>query len=212
MLVQLVESMFSIVESIAVVFASIAAFKGIREWRKEAKWKREYELAEEALALFYDAGERLKKIRFHGGLMSEGSTRKKSEYETPEQTRILNDGYVGFERYEREKEPFLKLKNLKFKFGVVFGEKAKEPFERLDSLLMQIFRAYTRRTELNLATLKGFSMEQLSESQIKQRWEQAEKDNAVIWSGYDNDPVQEQLDEIIKQLEDICKPRVSQRY
>lgn len=201
-----VETIFSIIESIAVVFASIVAYMGVNAWRKEAKWKREYELAEEVLALFYDAAERMKIIRSMFGFSSEGSTRKQSADETPEQTRILNDGYIGLERFEREKEPFLRLRALKFRFVVVFGEESGKPFSDLNKLVNKILMAYRRRERLSL---EGLGMRQLSNAQLAQRWEQADQDDAIIFSGSNPDPIQEELDEIIRAIEEICMPIIS---
>ena len=52
-----------IVESIAVILASLFAIHGINSWRREMKEKRKYEVAEEVLALFYEARDKISLIR-----------------------------------------------------------------------------------------------------------------------------------------------------
>ena len=47
--------------------------------------------------------------------------------------------YVVFERYEREKEPFIKLQTIKFRFAAVFGEKYLKPFEEVNKIMNDIF-------------------------------------------------------------------------
>lgn len=43
---------FDVIKSLSIIIASIVAIYGINSWRREAKWKRKYELAEEVLSLF----------------------------------------------------------------------------------------------------------------------------------------------------------------
>lgn len=50
-------------DSISVMIASWAAIWGINSWRREAQWKRKYDLAEEVLSLFYESRDKIRFIR-----------------------------------------------------------------------------------------------------------------------------------------------------
>ncbi len=93
---------FEIIKVVAVVIASFVAIFGITSWRREAKWKRKYELAEEVLSLFYEVRERIESIRSPFSNTQEGKTRKRGENENGEVAEILDNAYVVFERYEKE--------------------------------------------------------------------------------------------------------------
>ena len=56
----------------AAIFVSGVAIYGIKSWRKEFKGKRDIELAEEVLELFYKAEDAITAIRSPLGYTSEG--------------------------------------------------------------------------------------------------------------------------------------------
>jgi hypothetical protein len=87
-----------ILESLAVFTASIAAIFGINSWRREIRGRKRYELAEEVLALFYEAKERISAIRSIFGNVEEGNSRKPNPNETPDEQKALNAAYVIIER------------------------------------------------------------------------------------------------------------------
>src|SRR6478752_4989395 len=136
--------LFSIIQSVAVVIASATAIFGITSWRREAKWKRKYELAEEVLSIFYECSEKIMMIRSVFGHSLEGKTRKKNENESPEESQILDNAYVFIERYEREKESFIKLFTLKFRFMAIFGKESGESFDEIRKIINTIILAANR--------------------------------------------------------------------
>ena len=70
---------FDILKSISIIIASGVAIYGINSWRREIKWKRKYELAEETLSLFYEVQDAISIIRSPFVSVSEGKTRKRQE-------------------------------------------------------------------------------------------------------------------------------------
>ena len=59
----MITTILEIIESISLIIASITAIIGISAWRRELKGKKEYDLAEEALYLFYESRDRIRIIR-----------------------------------------------------------------------------------------------------------------------------------------------------
>lgn len=78
------KNIFDILKSLSIIVASFAALKGINEWRRELKSKKQMELAEEVLVLFYQCKDHIKMIRNPFSYKGEGSTRKSSSGETPQ--------------------------------------------------------------------------------------------------------------------------------
>ncbi len=83
-----------IFQGISVIFASLLAIYGIDSWRREFQGKRQIELAEETLALFYEAREAIMSIRSIGGYEGEGKSRQRKEGETPEQKAARDKAFV----------------------------------------------------------------------------------------------------------------------
>jgi hypothetical protein len=65
-----------IAQIVSVLVASLVAIRGIQAWRREFVGKRRIELAEEVLALFYQAKDAIGWIRFSLCCTTESSTRK----------------------------------------------------------------------------------------------------------------------------------------
>ena len=163
---------FSIIQSVAVVIASGVAVYGITSWRREAKWKRKYELAEEVLSLFYECKEKIAMIRSPFSFTTEGKTRKRREGETPEESERLDSAYVFIERYEQNKEPFSKLQALKFRFMTIFGKEADKNFHEINVVLNTIFHSANR---LATREWRDQGYKQFSDDQHKKHLEQNSK-------------------------------------
>jgi hypothetical protein len=132
---------FDLIKSSGVIIASGVAIWGINSWRREAKWKKKYDLAEEVLANMYEAHQAIKIIRSPVGFGNEGSTRPKNENEKPQETEIYNQAYVSRERFERNKRSLEKLHSLKFRFIALYGKEFEEHFDTFSKTVNKIFLA-----------------------------------------------------------------------
>lgn len=130
-----------IIKSAGVIIASVVAIWGINSWRREAKWKRKYELAEEVLASFYEAHQAIQIIRSPFGYGNEGSSRPKNEKETEQESHIYDKAFVSRERFERNKTSFDKLKSLKFRFIAIHGKEYEKYFDEFTQTVNRIFWA-----------------------------------------------------------------------
>lgn len=187
-----------LIRNIFVIIASIVAIYGIRAWRHEFIGKRKIELAEEVLALFYEARDIIKYIRDPGGFSKEGSSRETEGEETPLVKEARDRAFVPMERYNEHRATFSKLSSLKYRFVAYFGKDAATPFDDLRGILNEIFLA-ARRLARYWSIESGTSM---TEEQVKKR----DMCEAIFWEDEaEKDPINPKLDHIIEQMERMCK-------
>ena len=105
-------------ESISIILAAWAVIIGISAWRREFIGKRRIELAEDTLTLFYQTIDVIDAIRNPFAYADEGTTRKQSEKETPEEKEIYDKAFVVIERFNKNIELFNKLHALRYRFMV----------------------------------------------------------------------------------------------
>lgn len=194
-----------LLESVAVITASVFAIYGIDSWRRETKWKRKYELAEEVLFLFYQAEESIKKIRHPFSNSTEGQSRIKGPNETPEQTEILNRAHVVYERYDKEKDIFNELKKLKHRFKVNFGNDSTEPFEEIEKVLQEIFWATYQLARVYWPRQR----KPMTDDKFKEHLSKMEEFESIFWSGASNpDPIDQRVKKAIEKLEYIYRNKI----
>jgi hypothetical protein len=195
---------FDIIQNISIIVASAVAVWGINSWRRETKWKRKYELAEEVLSLFYECREKFQVIRSPLGYAGEGKTRKRNDHETPEETERLDNAYVFFERYEKEKEPFNRLSALKFRFMTLYGKESSEPFDQIRKILNTIFFAANRLAETYWKN-QGSGIFKQNEEYFKRHLEEMHKNEAIVWAQYDEqDKIAQQINACVTKIENYC--------
>jgi hypothetical protein len=102
----MLEEWIDIAQSLSVIVASAVAIYGIDAWRRQFVGRRRIELAEETLALFYQARDIIRAIRSPFGWSGEGQTRKRAPNERPEDKEALDRAYVLIERYNKNIEIF----------------------------------------------------------------------------------------------------------
>lgn len=127
--------------TVPVGLAALVAIYGIDAWRRELRGKKQVELAEEVLALFYEAKDVISAIRSVVGYMGEGKTRKRGPNEKPEDSEALDSAYVVFERYQGRQELFNRIHALRYRFRVHFGDEAAAPFEELSRIVNKLLTA-----------------------------------------------------------------------
>ncbi len=189
---------FDALQSISVIVASVVAIYSINSWRREAKWKRKYELAEEVLANLYESQQAIRYIRSPIGFQDEGSSRKIDKNETPEQTRVYNQAYVVRERFKNNSDALQKLRSLKYRFIALFGKENEEHFNKFSQTINQIFFAADEiaRTKLGeYGNEKEFNLKIL-------------RDNSKIIyakiTDKDNDLIEKEIQNAVDKIETEC--------
>ncbi|WP_417371452.1 hypothetical protein [Gelidibacter japonicus] len=186
-----------ILQSVGLIIASAMAIWGINSWRREARWKRKYELAEEVLACIYESYQAIKTIRNPIGYTGEGSSREKADNETPEETKIYNQAYVVQERYNQNKKPFEKLYTLKFRFSALYGRQYEKHFNQFAVALNEIFFAAQQIASIRLGHY-GDDRQENNKIMIESR--------KILYGSFNKkDEFDEKIEVAIKEIEDKCR-------
>ena len=207
------KSILDFIESIGIIVASITATLGLYAWRKEAKWKKRNELAEEVLYNLYDARDRLRTIRNPFAHPSEGETRSTSIQESTEEKSIRDYAYTTVERYNKNSEPFLKLEKLKHRYAMYFGKDNATLITDVLSIKDDIISAsykYARYTIERDKKINTHLNEAYIENQIQQLNKQIEIYASIIWENYtDVDSISSRIDAIINKQEAVLNRYIS---
>jgi len=174
-----------IINTLAIVIASIVAICGISAWRKEFQGKRNIELAEEILALFYEAKDAIRAIRCPISHQGEGAMRESKQ---------AIDSVIIYERYEKRQGIFNKLGSKRYQFKARFGTGEDKPFEDLNNIIIDI---------LNAANGLTMTLKQANGSNNNKGWQ---KYMSVIYLFMPEDPITPRVDKVIYDIEAICKP------
>lgn len=192
-----------ILESIAVIFASLIAsgtvIYGVKAWRREYIGKRKIELAEEVLALFYEARDVISYIRNPFSFGGEGSTRNAAPNESPEEKQINDNAFVVFERYNKRQDLFNKLYSMRYRYMAQFGENSAKPFDELRKIVNEIFSSSRR---LSHYWKQQGRRQWKSDAEFKKHLNEMQKHEAVFWEkSSDEDPIIPRVDKVISDIE-----------
>jgi hypothetical protein len=194
------EAWIKVIQAATTLIGCGVAVWGINAWRRQLRGKREYELAEEALALMYDCRTRLRAIRNPLGYSGEGSTREKQPDETPEQTRALNLAFVAWERYEKRQDSFDRLYSIRYRFATLFGHEAASPIGEIQTALNRVLLA--AKTLGGLWSRAGHSHSPGAEEQM---FRMIQDQEAIFWgSGGSSDEIDSKVENAVKRLETQC--------
>jgi hypothetical protein len=197
-------TIIEILKSVSIIIASFVAIYGINSWRREAKWKRKYKIAEEVLSLFYEIEEAISIIRSPFGYTDEGKTRKRGKNENPDNTELLDRAYTVIERFEKNGKPFHKLRALKFRFISLFGKDSAKPFNDVIKLTNRIIGASNR---LGQWYWPRQGREKFSDSEFHKHLKEMHEYEAIIWEDFTSDgkdDIKEKMKSIIEDAESIC--------
>lgn len=82
----------NVIESFSIIIAAWTVIISLTAWRREYIGKRNLELAEDILSLFYETRDVIGSIRSPLGFVGEGSTRKASPNESHEDKEVYDRG------------------------------------------------------------------------------------------------------------------------
>lgn len=195
--------MTDVLQNVSVIIAALTAIWGISAWRRELRGKKEHDLAEEVLALFYEARDAIRAIRSVGGFGEEGKTRQASPEETPDEKQALDRAYVAVERYNTRKEVFNKLWAIRYRFMALFGRDKAGPFDELRAVVNELFVAsellgtyYWQQRARN--DVSGVSEREFQEQEQKLR-------RVCCGSFGPNDEVDQRVEIAVAEMERTCE-------
>lgn len=190
-----------IAQSASVVIASVMVFYSFDAWRREFIGKRRMELAEEVLALFYQARDIIEIIRNPFGYEGEGQSRKPGPRERPEDKEALDATYVLIERYNRNFEVFARTNALRYRFMAQFGLVAAKPFDDLSRVINELLLA--ARCRAQMLTIPAWSFR--SESDIEKHQSRANEVDRIYYAGGDDDPISPRVAQLVSEMERTCR-------
>lgn len=174
---------------------------GIDSWRREHLGRRRMDMAEEALALFYEAKDHIESIRFSGSLGYEYEGVTQAEGESDDSFAARKQASIVYTRYESRKETFVKLYAMRYRFMAAFGPESGKPFDEMSripneikSAAWSLARMWSQKTFVNEQAYRQHEA-------IRLRHE------AVFWDSQDeDDPINPQVKQVIADIEGICRP------
>ena len=199
----------NIIQSISIIIAAWAIIIGVTAWRREYVGKRNLELAEEVLSLFYEAKDVLKSIRSPFGFSGEGSTRKAAPNESPEEKEVYDRAFVTFERYNRHSDLFSKLYSMRYRYMARFGRDSIKPFDDLKDIVNEILSAADM--------LSYYWTERASRNTVdnKKQLDEIREYESIIWWKGSKDTMEPKIEKIISDIEmqsrKILEPRLIDR-
>jgi hypothetical protein len=193
---------FSILQTLVGGLLAIAAVAATQSWTtKREMGKRRIELAEEVLALFYEAREAISAIRSPMSWAGEGDSRARTDGETEEEARKLDRAFIVIERYKRREAVFNKLRSKKYAYMASFRGESGEPFAAIDQVLNRVFVASEM---LNSHYWKVQGRVPMGDAEFESHVRQMQNLEADYWQmPGDRDKLTPIIEDAIKKLEAI---------
>ena len=165
------------------------------------------ELAEEVLALFYQARDVIQAIRSPMCYVGEGETRKPAPGERPEDKKALDQAFVLTERYNRHIETFSRINALRYRFMAQLGVDAAKPFDELNSIVNELLLASRRMARFIARPERSFR----NDADLERHSREMGEVHAVFYSGEEDDPITPRLESVVGQIELACKDIIDSR-
>lgn len=189
--------------AVSVLIGALAFLSGVSAWKREFVGKRRIELAESVLAVFYEAEDAIREIRSPFSHEGEGRSRKRSRNETEEESRILDQAYVVFERYQKREQLFAQLRSMRYRFMAAFGAEAGEPFEEVARVVREILVA-AQMLGKHYWLRQG--RVQMTEQEFKKHLDEMQKREAILWiTTRDEDGISPRVRAAVRRVEDTAQ-------
>lgn len=188
-----------LIQDVSILIGIWVAIYGIDSWRREHTGRRQLEVAEETLALFYEARDAIHHIRHPASFSNETEDIERSNGESEQAWRARKNASVVFKRYNNYQELFGKLQSIRYRFMALFGKEKVKPFDDIKGIVAEITVA--ARMLARLWARDHFP----TEESANKHQESIERNEAKFWEGLaDTDPINPKLDALIAQIEETC--------
>jgi hypothetical protein len=191
-----------VAQSIFVILAALFAVYGFDAWRREHIGKRRIELAEDVLALFYQASDAIDQMRSPFGFGGEGSSRKPTPNEDPKHKEALDAAFVLIERYGRHSELFAKLHAVRYRFMAQIGTNKAAPFDEISKIVNELI--LSAHDMARLSTVPEWSMH-APEAEEEHHARYVRVHNVYYGTGGEDDPIAPRVNVAIGEMERTCR-------
>lgn len=184
----------------SILVGICVAVYGISAWRREHSGKRRLELAEDTLALFYEAEDAIRHMRHAASFGIEREDVEQKDGESDSQFNARQDASVVFHRYNQHQALFSKLHASRYRFMAQIGKEEARPFDELRAITSQITLAANVLARLWPKDHFG------TDEQERRHRDNVDKHEAVFWEGSaEDDPINPKLDKVIADMDATCK-------
>jgi hypothetical protein len=190
----LIQIIVSVTTCVAMVLTAVVAIYGITSWRREFRGKRDIELAEEVLELFYRAQDAIRAIRSPLGFQSEGKKVIERWKAEGIESNISMRAAVLTERFEEREEVFQKLHALRYRFAARFGKDKVKPFDGIKESVDKMF------ISANMLSMLQESRSYGEKTGNKKREYEAD----LTWADKEKDKITPMVEAAVKQIEGTC--------
>ncbi|MEE9554132.1 MAG: hypothetical protein V3W18_07505 [candidate division Zixibacteria bacterium] len=201
----IISLIFGLIQTLAIIFASLVALIGIGEWRKEIRGLSEFNVAFELLSSIYRFRDVISYIRSPFYVAGEGRTRQGSEGESETESKVYDRAYVVFERYYEKNEVFSNLEVLRYKSEALFESNDLSIFKDIMKVKNDILFAANNLITPWLDVQKKYKLG-IEIGKIRQ--DELDTNQAIIYEKYraKDDKIKEEVDKIVSRVEKICLP------
>lgn len=192
--------LLELIKQFSILLSIWVAIYAIDSWRREHVGKRQIELAEETLALFYEAADAIRHMRHPASFGYETDDVVRGERETDAQYEARKKASVVFHRYGQYQDLFSRLHALRYRFMAQIGKGEAEPFEVIRKITNEI-----TASARYLSTL--WSQDYFrTDKQREQHQGRVDRHEAVFWEGLEeDDPITPKLGKVILDIETTCR-------
>ncbi len=195
-----VNSILSAIPSLAALVGLFIAYRGIDAWRREHSGKRRIELAEETLALFYEASDAISAIRNPISSSTETDSIKIGQNESEQQYNARKAASVAVVRYRQYSELFGKLRSTRYRFMALIGREEAEPFDEVNLTVRKILAAAN-----SLARLWADDVP-MDAAQADRAQARRDRFEGIFWDGAeDEDLINLEVQATITKIEKTCR-------
>lgn len=206
--VEIIKALPTIVASVAAIVASGVAIYGINSWRLEFKGKRDIELAEEVLELFYRAQDAIRAIRSPLGHESEGQKVIERLKVEGNESKISIQMAVLLERFEEREEIFQKLHALRYRFIARFGKDKAKPFDDVKQSINTMFISAKMLFILKKSKKDG-ELDMEDKPLVNEKIRKYEAD--LTWGDDEREKIAPMVEAAVKQIEETCRKIIGSR-
>ena len=191
--------------NIAVIIGICIAIYNINSWRREHIEKRNIELAEETLTLFYEAEDVIHYLRNPFGFTSETEDIKRINGESEDDYQHRKNASVLFKRYNEHQELFSRIRAMRYRFMVQIGKDEAKSFDELRKITIELITSARR-----LPRLWAHSRFRTEKQETKHQ-QDVEKYESIFWEGLaENDPIIPRVKKVLLDIERICHKIIRQ--
>lgn len=189
-----------VLQQVSLLIGIWVAIYGIDSWRREHTGKRQIELAEDTLALFYEAADAISHIRHPASFGHELKDVERGESESDAAYEARKNASIVFIRYNLYQETFNKLHAMRYRFMAQIGKDKAKAFDDLRGVVNSIHMSANMLARLWPRNSFPSGCAWDSHRATVERYE------AIFWEGLEaDDPIKPKVAAAIQEIEAVCR-------